>query len=373
MQALLKLKRPDLHLIASSGQSLGDTTRTTLLDFSPYVASINAAGQVAFQAAYQQGGSKGTGIFCGDGDLLQEFRAMGEAEAVAPSGAKQEWQFTSHPAINDDGVVSVYAEARDGQSALLLWRAQQWSVVSRYIAGSGQIGPLGPTMNAAGMVAFRAQDGAGLHGVYLFDGNRCHLLANFTHGFTAFHGLPVVNGDGDVLFRADQAGGRQVICLVRAGRADCMAGQYAVLADNAGEFADLALFPMLDDLGRVIFVASRKTGGAGIYVLDAARRGMPEPLLDSGAVFQSLRGALIHRHGPQAFFATPHGGALGIYRFAREPDGLPKPVMVLGDTLFDSQVVGFALNPVSCNVHGQLAIRVALADGRALIVRADPS
>jgi hypothetical protein len=36
-------------------------------------------------------------------------------------------------------------------------------------------------------------------------------------------------------------------------------------------------------------------------------------------------------------------------------------------------VVDFALNPVSINERGQMAIRVALEDGRQLILRADPA
>jgi hypothetical protein len=45
----------------------------------------------------------------------------------------------------------------------------------------------------------------------------------------------------------------------------------------------------------------------------------------------------------------------------------------LGDDLFGSPVAGFALNPVSVNAVGQLAIRVKLADARQFILRADPA
>jgi len=44
----------------------------------------------------------------------------------------------------------------------------------------------------------------------------------------------------------------------------------------------------------------------------------------------------------------------------------------VGGTLCDSTVAGFALNPVSINSAGQLAIRVMLEGGRQLILRADP-
>jgi len=44
----------------------------------------------------------------------------------------------------------------------------------------------------------------------------------------------------------------------------------------------------------------------------------------------------------------------------------------LGDTVFGATVVDFALNPVSVNELGQMAIRVALDDRRQFILRGDP-
>jgi hypothetical protein len=48
-------------------------------------------------------------------------------------------------------------------------------------------------------------------------------------------------------------------------------------------------------------------------------------------------------------------------------------VLGVGDRLHGATVVDFALNPVSVNARGQLAIRVALDDGRQFIVRGDPA
>lgn len=362
---------PGLRLIASSGQI---AESVTLLDFTPYVASINGAGQVAFQATCQRGARADSGIFCGDGNSLREMRVVDDPAPVPQTEGQgpSQWQFVSHPAINDAGDISVYAESKAQGKALLIWRGQRWEVLAGVESGLKQIGPLGPTMNAAGAVGFRAQDAAGLHGIYLASLEACHLLADARHGFSAFHGLPVVNARGDVLFRADQSGGRQTLCWCPGRGGESAPGPCQVLVDNAGEFAELSLFPTMNDAGRVIFAATRKAGGAGIYCIDAALDRTPVLLFDSGQVFQSLRGALINQVGPLAFFATPHGGDLGIYHFAPASEEAPLPLLALGDALLDSHVVGFALNPVSCNALGQLAIRVALADGRALIVCADP-
>jgi hypothetical protein len=100
-----------------------------------------------------------------------------------------------------------------------------------------------------------------------------------------------------------------------------------------------------------------------------AASGQVACVVDAEAGFESFRGVLINNTGPVAFYATPVGGQLGIYT---GPDPLRHRVLGLGDTLFGATVADFALNPVSVNEAGQLAIRVALDDGRQFILRGDP-
>ena len=89
-----------------------------------------------------------------------------------------------------------------------------------------------------------------------------------------------------------------------------------------------------------------------------------------GAAFESFRGVLINRTGLVVFYATPVGGRLGIYK---GPDPVRDRVLSIGDPIFQSTMVEFALNPVSVNEKGQIAIRVNLEDGRQVILRADPT
>ena len=88
------------------------------------------------------------------------------------------------------------------------------------------------------------------------------------------------------------------------------------------------------------------------------------------SAFEAYRGALITNAGAVVMLATPRGGSLGLF------DG-PYPdtgrILALGDPLLDTTVDDFAANPVSVNVSGQVAIRASLADGRQVILRADPS
>ena len=66
---------------------------------------------------------------------------------------------------------------------------------------------------------------------------------------------------------------------------------------------------------------------------------------------------------------TPRGGRLGLFA---GPDPEADRILALGDSLLDSTVEDFAANPVSVNASGQVGIRASLADGRDVILRADP-
>jgi hypothetical protein len=68
------------------------TTGERFSDFAPYVASVNDAGSVAFQAALRDGG---TGVFTGSGGAI--------AEAAGPALLAG---VTSHPDLNDAGATS---------------------------------------------------------------------------------------------------------------------------------------------------------------------------------------------------------------------------------------------------------------------------
>jgi hypothetical protein len=78
---------------------------------------------------------------------------------------------------------------------------------------------------------------------------------------------------------------------------------------------------------------------------------------------------LINNNGLLVFFATPVERSLGVF-CGKDP--LADRIVAIGDPLFGSTVADFALNPVSLNDLGQLAIRIKLADDRQFIIRADP-
>jgi hypothetical protein len=306
-------------------------------DFRPYVASIDDAGSVSFAASLAGGGS---GIFAGSGD---------------PPQALFTGPVSSHP-DGAAGSVWFYGSLADGRQAVV--RAGDGAVDTVAAAGDelAAIGPLGPTVNGGGTVAFRADLASGAAGIFaVAPGISPRVVATAGDRFARFEGLPLVDGAGAVVFRAAAAAGEELICR-----------EAEPVVDSRGRFASLGRFPALTADGGVLFAAALRSGGAGVFV---ARGGQVETAVAPVPRFASVRGALADGRGVAVFYATPVGGELGIYA-AAEPGG--PPIVAVGGRLCGAQVTAFALNPVSINRRGQLAIRIELAGGRQAIVRADP-
>jgi len=179
----------DLTVIAATGERFGDA--------SPYVASVNDSGTVAFQGALRSGGS---GVFTGSGGEV--------AEAVGPDRVSG---VTSHPDLNNAGKLSFYGELLGGGQAAFLLRDGQLQTIADTRGGFESIGPLGPTMNQAGAVAFRADPAQGVSGIYAGDHESVATIADTEGPWSEFHGLPVIDRDRNVVFRADRKDGVQGI------------------------------------------------------------------------------------------------------------------------------------------------------------------
>jgi hypothetical protein len=313
-------------------------------DFAPYVPAIDPAGRVVFQAAWRAGGS---GIFA-----AQDGRIVPLATAPNSNLAA----FTSHPDLKSGGEGCVYAETREGGTVLVRFAQDGRTTVVE--GGRLAVGPLGPTINEAGVVAFRGTT-VSAAAVWASEGDTVRPIAETGARFAGFRGLPIATRT-QIVFLADLVGGGQELC------AHAPASGIVVLADTRGEFAGFGNFPAANETGVVAFAAQRRRGGGGIFVLGAS--GEAREVVGDSA-FESYRGALIDEAGRVVFFATPAGGALGIYR---GPDPQEHRVLGVGDACAGSTVAEFALNPVSINAAGHFAVRVRLADGRGLVLRAAP-
>src|SRR5438128_111287 len=118
------------------------TTGERFSDFAPYVASVNDAATVAFQAGLRGGG---TGVFTGSGGAVAEA-----------AGADLLAGVTSHPDLNGAGDTSFYGELPGGDQGVFLLRDGCLQTIADTRGPFASIGPLGPTMNQGGTVAFRA-------------------------------------------------------------------------------------------------------------------------------------------------------------------------------------------------------------------------
>jgi len=321
------------------------TTGERFIDFAPYVASVNDAGIVAFQAALRDGG---TGVFTGDGGAVAE---------VAGSALLAE--VTSHPDLNGAGATSFYADLPGGGQGVFLVRDRRLQTIADTRGSFASIGPLGPTMNDAGTVAFRADRTAGVSGIFAGDGAAVATVADTEGPWRGFHGLPVIGRDGTVIFRADRTDGVQGIY---AGHA----GSMRTVAETGDLFETLAPFPSVDDDGTVAFAGTLRAGGAGIFTVDEEGNSR---IIDTDGAFESYRGALITSAGAVVRIATPRGGSLGLFA---GPDPEADRILAVGDELLGSTVAELASNPVSVNAAGQVAIRATLTDGTQLVLRADP-
>lgn len=296
-------------------------TGGSIKSFVPYVPSINDSGAVAFQASLS---TLGSAVFVAQGSAYEE---------IVRSGLSGIAEIVSHPDVDAMGRTSFYATLQEGGSAAVLMANGSLATLAK----SSTIGPLGPTMNDSGAVAFRADFERGA-GIYLFDGE-VREVARVGERFSAFQGLPLALGDGSVIYRADTIEGRN--------------GIYRSDGTSVVEAQTLGNFPSANDAGEVVYVETDR----GIYVSGRNGTRTVATLADG---FESFRGALIDCAGDVVFFATPPGGTLGVYRDGARLFGI-------GDELFGEVVMDFALNPVSINRRGDIAFRVAFESGEAIV------
>ena len=322
-------------------------TGEQFLGFDVFVPSINDDGVVAFTATLAGGR---TGVFCGDGASVGPVYLDGAAGPVV-----------SHPDIDSAGNVCFYVEARVPVKSAVLHVDRATKRV-RTLAEVGEvfqrIGPLGPTM-IDGAVAFRADTWAGDCGAFLARDDEVVRIADTRGAFLEFDGLPVLDGAGRVVFRATLNDEAEVI-------AASIGGPQVLLVATGNRFFSVGRFPAVNSAGTVVFAATLQGGGTGIFALEG---GELRTVIDGTGAYESFRGGLVWDDGAVVFYANPHGGPLGIFR---GPDPVADCLLIKGQALFGTTVTDFALNPVSMNGPGQIAVRVKVATGDQLILRLEP-
>lgn len=344
-----------------------------LSSFGPWVPAVDPQGKVAFTAVDREGRTVlclvderaplGTWAAGGETEAGARPAARLRAPAAAAGGdpAEPVRAFTSHPDLDGRGVLYAYAAIEGGGHALVAAGPEGLRCV--YASAPGRVGdgpsrpalaslgPTGPTVNRHGAVALRGVDPNGRAGCHLWvEGALSGLAEEPT--WEGFDGLPLVNDAGQVALRTRRGGGDRLLC-----------GRPGALEVRGGEFLELGRFPCLAEDGTV-GVATRGARGWGYH---AWRGGRPQALVPEGR-FPFVRGGLL-----------VSGGLLAVYvQTARSPLAVlvgPDPERDLlagvGLPLFGSEVVDLALNPVSGDAVGWVAIRLTLADGRSLVCRTE--
>src|SRR3990172_4585446 len=204
------------------------STGDPFTDFAPYVPAVNNLGVVAFQATLRAGGS---GVFAGSGGQLSSITEV-------PMDSVRD--VCSHPDIDDRGSACYYANLTSGRRAVVLVRDGRISTLV------GNAGPLGPTINEHGTMAYRT-------------GAESEATGIFT--------------------RSD--------------------GLVTPIAATGEVFSAFGQFPVMDDAGSVAFCASLAGGGSGVFVASA---GDIETIIDTDGLFDSFRGVLLPDEGGLIFY-----------------------------------------------------------------------
>jgi hypothetical protein len=317
--------------------------------------AVNDLGQVALVAVLKAGGQ-----------AIYRTEADGQLTTIAQTGALIR-DFSLSPYINDSGTVSFGADLTDGRQAVFtgdggnLTRIADTEPTSPF----SSIPNPAPRIDARGAVYFRATLRSGGMGFFAGDGGATTTLYVTGGEFSAFPSSLAHQVNGQFgSFRANLTGGPEGVF-----KGDGLVTETLVTA--GGVYRDF-FGAEINDGGTVAISADLTAGG---QVLLAASHGALTPLVDTTGAYSQILGlgqVSINNRGEIVFGATLQAGGRG---FFEGPDPVTDKIIAIGDELSGSTVVGFpqnAMNPRGLNNAGQFLFRADLADGRRILVRADP-
>jgi hypothetical protein len=320
------------------------------LSFTP---TISGDGTVAFLALVSPGP---IGIFAGTGGPLTTIAAP------SPFGGGG---FGVPPFSNVAGTVVFYATAPSGVP-FGIFTGNGGPLTPLYNSSAFRALGTAPTLNSAGTAAFVADPGAGApSGVFTGNGGPVTAIADSLTFFN-FRISPLVNDAGTVVFVAQEVAGGATGVFTGAG------GPVTTVAVTGTRFSAIDQYPSMNDSGVVAFSGGLAAGGEGVFT--AGGGGIATVADTSGAFsgfagFSLGSGPSINNAGTVAFFATLDAGGSGIFTGS---DPTADAVIRTGDALFGAPVTALDFFR-GLNDAGQMAFIAELADGRQVVVRADPA
>jgi hypothetical protein len=313
--------------------------------------SINAGGTVAFQAILH---TEGEGILTGSGGPLTTIALAG------PGSPFTQFLGFSAPGISADGTVAFQAFQQAGGQGIFRGTGGALTTIADT---SGPFSSLrGVAINNSHAVAFGADLRAG--GSLILSSSGGLLTTIATTG--SLFGSPAINDRGTVAFVTNPVTPGSGLFTGNGGPLTTIA-----TTSVAGPFFQIT-DPSINNAGTVAFAASLVVGGtldgSGIF---AGSGGPITTILGPNGPLSFPSGTSINNAGTVAFRALLPGGGVGIFT---GPDPVADRVIASGDLLFGSQVIALDFGGgQSLNDAGQIAFRAVLADGRTVVVRANPS
>jgi hypothetical protein len=320
---------------------------------------ITPAGEVVFLADLSGGGDA---IVLGDGASTTHIYDTDTTTTIASIDSLD---------INGSNRVAFLATLAAGGREIFAGNGGALATIAASTAAGGQFASFGGTtfINDGGMVAWQGIRAFG--GVSVSTGVGGPVTTVYGAGDT-FGGLPFVNFSNP---RINNAGDLVSFAFFGSGNGSALVvgngGTTTVIAsdstfDPASPFATLIGAPAMNDDGVVVFPAILVSGGRALAVGDGS---VPaEILVDTAtSVFASFGGPSINNAGQIVFVAALDSGTTALF------DGIDpgaNNVIGVGDGLDGSEVTGLLTGDI--NDAGQIAFRAVLADGRNVIVRADP-
>jgi len=264
--------------------------------------SINDSQQVSFAANLNPGG-----------EAIYRASPTGRTTIASTAGAFRFFGFDT--SVNDAGRVAFKAELRNNDQGL--FTGTGGAVKTIYLDSSSQFSgdQSRPSINDRGQIAFLERLDSGSSGVFRFDGNTFTTIVE-DGGPILFTTVPQLNGSGVAVFQS----------FLRSGGEAVTVGNGTVLKNvvtTSGPFQSFDIGdPSINDVGGVVFTASRDDGTEGVY---------------TGA------------------------------------DPVADKVIETGDTLDGSTVTNAFQCSEGLNNVGQVAFQAQLMDGRTVVVKATPA
>jgi hypothetical protein len=318
--------------------------------------AINDLGDVAYEGDLQSGGA---GIFVRNDDGT--FKIIAITSDVIKT-------FVLSPYMNDSGTVSFGADLTDGARGIFTGDGGNLT----RIADTEPYSPFSsipmfpaPRVHYDGTVDFTANLTSGGKGFFVGNGGLPSILYVTGGQFSEFPGSGARQHHGDTVpFRATLQDGTRGAFTGTGGPTTTI----ATTDTMEGKFSSFIGVENNDE-GEVFFSANLTAGG---QIIVTVKDSTLTPFVDtSGPFSQFFAGQVsLNNEGLIVFAADLTAGGTGMFDGT---DPVANKIIATGDELFDSTVASFpGINPKGLNNAGQIVFRADLADGRRVLVRADP-